>query len=198
MRALAPGEVTAPFAAAADSPLSELSVRGGRGSVTGPPWSEPQLAFCFEFGASSEKMRVYLETHGMHDARFLEELTRSVPLDVFISPVISMTIPVLGNYDVIYGTPELVETCKEVRPRTVVPFDNSRTEGSGALEAVVKLEGGYDVFREAVEKQPVLRDMRIIEPELMKPVVIGGLQGQLGLEVVDDQLVDTPSESPGS
>jgi Beta-lactamase superfamily domain len=173
---LVPGDRSRPFPS--DSLLAGLVVRAGPGSVTGPPWSAPQLAFCFEFSnpqdPSSRPLRVYLETHGHNDAKFVRELCADGRLDAVISPVVTTTIPVLGNYKVVNGVPELLDLCKIARPRVVVPFDNSRTPATGVLNSLTRQFGGQETFRRLVVEEQSLADVRIVEPLVMQPVVIAG------------------------
>lgn len=177
---LEPGMRTDPFDPAVHPRLEAFAVRAGPGSLTGPPWSDPQLAFCFEFGerggaGTAPPLRVYMETHGTHVEGFVGELTRAGRLDAVISPVVATTIPALAGYRVVNGIPELMAVCRQARPRAVVPFDNSRTPASGVLSKLTKQTGNLDEFREAVAREPDLDDVRVVEPLVGKPSVIVGL-----------------------
>lgn len=152
-----------------------VRVKAGRGSVVGPPWSPPELAYVFSFGgesaSESRALNVYHEPHGNHDAAFLNEYRGK--LDAVIAPFVSSTLPVLGNYSLVNGIPEALQLCKAAKPRVCVAFDNSGGEQSGFLKSFLRQEGGREQFDAAVRKESGLSAMRIIYPSVASgPVVI--------------------------
>jgi L-ascorbate metabolism protein UlaG (beta-lactamase superfamily) len=182
--------------------LPGFTVTAGPGAIVGPPWSKPQLAYVFEFahrtqpapdgGAAASDatavrssslpwthppLRIYFETHGMHDAGFLRKITDGgrIALDAVIGPVRGTTLPLpfAKGYTIVNGAAELLEACRVTRPKACVPFDNTRTAGSGLLSNFIdQSAGGYEELAAAVRADPQLRDMKICVPKLMEPLVI--------------------------
>lgn len=152
--------------------IPHLRITACKGSIVGPPWSDPQLAYIFTFDADSQHpLSVYHEPHGVHDETFLAAYKGK--LDAVIAPVVSTTLPVLANYSLVNGVPEAVRLCNLVRPRACLTFDNSGGEQSGFLTGFLSKAGGLDQFKSAVAELPQLRDMQIIPAgPLMHPVVI--------------------------
>lgn len=153
---------------------SDIRITAGRGSVVGPPWSKPQLAYLFEFpsglGTSTNEnnasIRVYHETHGNHDATFLRTITsNNQTLDAVISPVVSTDLPILFNYNVVRGVRELVDLCRQTQPRACIPFDNSPSSATGILANFIKSSGGFDELEGQLQEDPELRGIRLIRPE---------------------------------
>lgn len=93
-------------------------------------------------------------------------------LDAVISPVIETTLPVLGNYRIVRGIPEVIELCEVARPRACVPFDNSGTPSSGAFSKLVKQKGSQEELREKMAAKEGLKEIVITEPEVMEKIFV--------------------------
>lgn len=155
-------------------PSERVTLTGAKGSLVGPPWSNPQLAILFNFGCGEGTLRVYHEPHCNHDAGFLAQWRGKV--DAVIAPVVSARLPLLGNYHLVNGVPEAVKLCKDVRPKVCAGFDNSGGEPvSGILFKFVEGEGGFDKLREEIQKVDDLKDVMVVgDVEAMTEVVIAG------------------------
>lgn len=151
----------------------DVKLTAARGSVVGPPWSDAQLAYVFEFGTGRETSSVYHEPHGNHEQRVLREYRGK--LDAVIAPVVKTTIPPLGNYALVNGVPQAIQLCEGVLPRTCVTFDNSGGEQTGFLPRFLKKTGGREEFGNRVKEIDALKDMRIITATAGEPVVIAGI-----------------------
>lgn len=161
-------------AVSTDSPAETVTLTGAKGSLVGPPWSNPQLAILFNFGAGENTFRVYHEPHCNHDSEFLQKWRGN--LDAVITPVKSAKLPLLGNFALVNGVPEAVTLCKDARPKVCVGFDNSGGEPvSGVLFNFVEGKGGFDDLRKAIEKDDDLTDMEVIgDVEALTELVIAG------------------------
>jgi Beta-lactamase superfamily domain len=180
---ISPGDDPHPVDLSAATRGCCLTVTAGPGAVVGPPWSKPQLALLFEFSAACcagrrAPIRVYHETHGFHDDRFLDSI--STPrLDVVISPVVATSLPALGNYAIVNGVPELLAAVKRSRPRAVVPFDNSNTPATGLLSLAVQSTGGAGELAAALaraEGTAIPQDLDVITPVLEQAVLVATAQ----------------------
>lgn len=165
-------------------PLPEIlpgfRLTAGKGSIVGPPWSKPQLAFFFEFAESRRALdaghavRIYHETHGVHDPAFLRDITSGGRvLDVLISPVVSTSIPLAGNYALVNGIPELLEACRITKPLACVPFDNSKTPATGMLNLMLSSSGSLEEFKIALSEDSELADTKIISPTVNEALLLG-------------------------
>jgi L-ascorbate metabolism protein UlaG (beta-lactamase superfamily) len=165
-----PHTIPVPFAS------GSVSITAGPGSIVGPPWSKPQLAllFSFESCTAHAPIRVYHETHGMHDDKFLDSI-KAPRLDAVISPVKGTKLPPLGNYTIVNGVPELLAAVRRTQPRAVVPFDNSNTPATGLLNMAVTSNGGAKILAEALAGDAgrhMPDDLVIITPVLEEAVML--------------------------
>lgn len=149
-----------------------MSIAVGRGSIVGPPWSEPQLALIFTFGTGDDALCIYHEPHGNHDVDFLSRYDGRI--DAVLAPIKGSSLPVLANYSLVNGVSEAIELCEIVKPPTCIAFDNSGGDASGFLSKFVKNSGGHQSFEEAVASRSGLNKMRIITASPMKEIVVAG------------------------
>lgn len=189
--ALSPGKSCSPLSGKI---LSNIKITAGKGSTVGPPWSKPQLAYLFEFptgveGLSDEStapIRIYHETHGNHDPKFLREITAdNQRLDAVISPVVSTRLPLLLNYPVVQGIPQFLDLCRQTAPRACIPFDNLPSSASGLLVNFTETSGGFDEFERKLRVEPRLSGIRVIRPETGKAVPVA--DRPLGPQDVSEQ-----------
>lgn len=150
-----------------------VKLTAAKGSLVGPPWSEPQLAYIIEFTTPEKAVsRIYHEPHGNHDDSVLEQLRGK--LDAVLAPVVSTKIPLLGNYPLVNGVEEAVGLCKKVIPRKCVTFDNSGGEASGILPRFLQSNGGEDVFHQEIAKLEALKDMEIVTAKAGEKILVAG------------------------
>lgn len=150
-----------------------VKLTAAKGSVVGPPWSEPQLAYIIEFtGPEGGVSRIYHEPHGNHDDTVLQKWKGK--LDAALAPVISTKIPLLGNYALVNGVEEAVGLCRKVIPRKCVTFDNSSEETSGVLPRFLQSRGGVDTFQKEIDKFEELKDMEIVTAKAGESIMVAG------------------------
>lgn len=161
-------------AVSTDSPADRVTLTGAKGSLVGPPWSNPQLAIMFSFGAGENTLRVYHEPHCNHDSHFLEKWRGK--FDAVITPVVCARLPLLGNYRIVNGVPDAVKLCKAALPKVCVGFDNSGgVPVSGVLFNFLDGEGGFEELRNALEKEEGMKDIKVLgEIEALTELVIAG------------------------
>lgn len=157
-------------------PDAAVTVTTLRGSVVGPPWSDAQHAYVFKFGVD-EACMIYHEPHGNHDIERLRGFEGR--LDAVIAPIVSTTIPALGDYALVNGIPQAVELCRVTRPRRCVTFDNSKGEQTGFLTGFLKTDGGFERFVNEVRKDGALSDMKIVRTDAAKDAVVIGGENEL-------------------
>lgn len=153
-------------------PGAPIHIAAGRGSIVGPPWSEPQFALVFTFGTGDSALRIYHEPHGNHDPDFLAKFDGRI--DAVLAPIKASSLPILANYSLVNGIPQALELCDMVRPPACIAFDNAGGDASGFLSNFVKQKGSYEQFTDAVAARPHLSHMQIIKPSPMTEVVIAG------------------------
>lgn len=160
------GQSTSPIPTAPN-----IHVKAYCGSMVGPPWSDPQLAYVISFPGSTRPLVIYHEPHGNHDPDFLNDWKGKV--DAVIAPVVSTTIPALANYSLVNGIPEALALCRAVNPRTCVAFDNSQGPQSGLLSYFIKADGNASTFTRQVAANQQLAGMNVVQtPRSMASVVI--------------------------
>lgn len=139
-----------------------------KGSIVGPPGSDPQNALVFRFG----NLRVYHEPHGVHDTNFVRE-NRGGKIDAAIAPVVSAEISTpLFKYNLVNGYESAIEFAKKLQPKTLVGFDNSGGEMSGFLTKVIAGKDGRPEMRDAFRTDKALQGIKLVLPEQATPCVI--------------------------
>jgi L-ascorbate metabolism protein UlaG (beta-lactamase superfamily) len=85
---------------------------------------------------------IYYEPHGYHSPSLKEK----TPIDVVITPIIDLKIPLLGS--VIKGQQSALEICKWVQPQVIVPTAaGGDITFEGLLISVLRTEGSIENFR---------------------------------------------------
>ncbi len=105
-----------------------------------------------------EKTSLYYEPHGSHSPT----LKKMRPIDVVITPIIDLTIPVLGS--VIKGTASAVEVAEWLQPQVILPTaagGDIRLEG--LLMSVLKAEGDAALLRSLLAQKNLTT--RVLEPK---------------------------------
>lgn len=108
---------------------------------------------------------LYYEPHGFHSPSLKDE----APVDIVITPLISLTIPLLGS--VIQGKENALEACKLLSPQFILPTagaDNIKYEG--VLTKVLKEDGSIDNFSELLSEHDL--DVKVIKPKAGEPIII--------------------------
>jgi L-ascorbate metabolism protein UlaG (beta-lactamase superfamily) len=101
---------------------------------------------------------IYYEPHGYHSP----SLKENAPVDVVITPIIDLKIPLLGS--VIKGQQSALELCKWLQPQVIVPTAaGGDITFEGLLMSVLRAEGSVETFRALLAKNNLLT--RAIEPK---------------------------------
>lgn len=85
---------------------------------------------------------IYYEPHGYHSP----ELKKVAPIDVIITPIIDLKIPLLGS--VIKGQKSALEACRWLQPQFILPTAaGGDVVFEGLLMSVLRDEGSVEEFR---------------------------------------------------
>lgn len=92
--------------------------------------------------------RLYYEPHGNHAA----SLKESAPVDVVITPVIDLEIPLVGA--IIKGRESALDVVKWLQPQAIIPTAaGGNVHFEGLLLAVLRAKGSPDEFRQQLAQQ---------------------------------------------
>ncbi len=133
---------------------NQLKIQAVPGSLVGPNLVENGYLLT-DLG---QKTKLYYEPHGSHSA-MLQDLA---PVDVVITPIIDLKIPVLGS--VIKGTASAVQVAEWLRPQVILPTAaGGDISFAGLLMSVLKAEGDADTLRSRLAAKNL--DTKVLEPE---------------------------------
>jgi L-ascorbate metabolism protein UlaG (beta-lactamase superfamily) len=100
---------------------------------------------------------LYYEPHGYHS----QEIKQAAPVDVVITPLISLKIPLLGA--VIQGYDTALDAAQALSPQVMIPTAaGGDVEFEGLLNAVLKAEGSVEAVRTQLAQHNL--DTQVIEP----------------------------------
>ncbi|MEM9923370.1 MAG: MBL fold metallo-hydrolase [Cyanobacteria bacterium P01_D01_bin.50] len=101
---------------------------------------------------------LYYEPHGYHS----ESLKKSAPVDVIITPLINLSLPLLGP--IIKGQEKALEVAKWLEPQIILPTAaGGDVMFEGLLIKFLKAEGTVEDFRSLLKKQNI--STQVLEPE---------------------------------
>lgn len=108
---------------------------------------------------------LYYEPHGFHSPSLKQEQS----IDIIITPLISLKIPLLGA--VIQGQKTALEVCKMLKPEFILPTAaGGDIDYQGLLMSVLKEEGNIDDFAKLLSENNL--DIKVIKPQPGEPVII--------------------------
>ncbi|MFW6263910.1 MAG: MBL fold metallo-hydrolase [Cyanobacteriota bacterium] len=132
--------------------LDSLEIKAVPGSPIGPFLTENGYVL------KGEDTTLYYEPHGYHDP----SLKEVAPIDVVITPLVSIKIPVLGP--VIQGWDTALDAAKLLQPKVMIPTAaGGDVTFDGILNSVLKTEGSIEAFRETLAKNNL--SIEVIEPK---------------------------------
>jgi L-ascorbate metabolism protein UlaG (beta-lactamase superfamily) len=100
---------------------------------------------------------LYYEPHGYHSS----SLQEFAPVDVVITPIVDLKIPLLGS--IIKGQKSALEVCKWLKPQAILPTAaGGDVTFDGLLTLVLQEEGNSDRLKLLLEKNNL--ETQIIEP----------------------------------
>lgn len=135
----------------------ELEIMALPGSPIGPNLVENG----YLLHNKTEEIKLYYEPHGYH----AENLSEFAPLDVVITPLMDVKLPLLGN--VIQGQARSLELAQKVQPQIMIPtaFDageKSNVNVTGLLPNLLRVDGSIAQFRAALQAKNSM--VEVLEP----------------------------------
>lgn len=101
---------------------------------------------------------LYYEPHGYHSP----SLKKNLPIDVIITPIIDLKIPLLGS--VIKGQQSALEACKLLQPQVILPTAaGGDITFEGLLISVLRAEGSVETFQNLLAQNNL--STQVIEPK---------------------------------
>lgn len=132
--------------------IDDLEIMGVKGAPTGPTTLEN--GYIVRDGANS----FYYEPHGYHDP----ELAKVTPVDVVITPILNLQLPVLGA--IIKGQANALQAAQWLKPRLILPTaGDGDLSYTGFLVKLLKVEGSATTLRSLLVKNQL--DAQVYEPK---------------------------------
>lgn len=101
---------------------------------------------------------LYYEPHGYHSSQ-LKELA---PIDVIITPIVTISLPLLGC--IIQGRETAIEVAQSLQPQVMLPTAaGGDVDFHGLLTAILRSRGSLEEFQRLLEKYDL--ETRIIDPK---------------------------------
>lgn len=124
----------------------ELVISAVPGSPVGP--STLENGYVLEH--RGEQHKLYYEPHGYH----AEELAKFAPLDVVITPVIDLKLPLVGT--VVGGPARSLNLAKKVQPQVMLSTAaGGDVTATGLLVKLLKAEGTVESFRALLAEEQI-------------------------------------------
>ena len=122
---------------------TEVEIKAVPGSPIGPTLVEN--GYIIE-GKKSGK-NIYYEPHGYHS----KSLPSEAPIDVVITPLINLKLPILGA--VIKGQETALKLCKQIEPQMIISTAaGGDIDFQGAIMSVLKADGTVQQFNELLKQ----------------------------------------------
>ena len=108
-------------------------------------------------GLNSDKS-IYYEPHGYHD----KSLKEIAPIDVIITPIISLKLPIIGA--AIKGQNAALQVCKWLNPQVILSTAaGGDIDFKGLLMSILKADGTVEEFNRLLEKNNI--STKAIDPQ---------------------------------
>ncbi len=121
----------------------KVSIKAVPGSPIGPTLTENGYIIK---GLESNKS-IYYEPHGYHD----DSLKESAPIDVVITPITNLKLPLLGA--VIKGQKNALQVCKWLNPQVILSTAaGGDIDFQGLLISILKADGTVEEFSELLKQ----------------------------------------------
>jgi L-ascorbate metabolism protein UlaG (beta-lactamase superfamily) len=132
----------------------QLTIQAVPGSLVGPNLVENGYVLT----DLVQKTKLYYEPHGSHSP-LLKELA---PVDVVITPIIDLKLPLLGS--VIKGTASAVQVAEWLRPQVILPTAaGGDIKFEGLLLSLLQADGDADTLRSLLAGKNLATE--VLEPE---------------------------------
>jgi L-ascorbate metabolism protein UlaG (beta-lactamase superfamily) len=123
--------------------LGQVSIKAVPGSPVGPTLVENGYIIT---GLESGK-NIYYEPHGYHS----DSLQEAAPIDVIITPIINLKLPLLGA--VIKGQGTALKVCKQLNPQVILATAaGGDIDFKGAIASILQADGSVEEFNRLLEK----------------------------------------------
>lgn len=134
--------------------LGQVKIKAVPGSPVGPTLVENGYIIT---GLESGK-NIYYEPHGYHS----DSLQEAAPIDVIITPIINLKLPLLGA--VIKGQQTALQVCKQLNPQVILATAaGGDIDFKGVITSILKAEGSVDEFNRLLEQNNL--STRAIDPQ---------------------------------
>ncbi len=141
--------------------VDNLEIRAVKGSPVGPTTFENGYILT----DLETKKTLYYEPHGYHS----EELKQFAPIDVVVTPLINLKLPLLGA--VIKGQETALKVCDWLQPKAILPTAaGGDVHFDGFLMKFLKPDGTVQEFAEMLAAKQA--ETRVIEPEPGKAIAV--------------------------
>ena len=122
---------------------NRVSIKAVPGSPIGPTLTENGYIIR---GLESSKS-IYYEPHGYHS----DSLKNAAPIDVIITPIINLKLPLLGA--VIKGQNAALQVCKWLNPQVILSTAaGGDLDFSGLIVSILKADGTVEKFNQLLEQ----------------------------------------------
>ena len=122
---------------------NKLEIKALPGSLIGP--NTVENGYLLEGVESSKTM--YYEPHGYHS----EEIKNIDSVDVIVTPLISLKLPLLGA--VIKGQKTALELCKRLKPQVILSTAaGGDVSFEGMITSILKAEGSVEKFQQQLKQ----------------------------------------------
>lgn len=133
---------------------NEINIKAVPGSPIGPTLTENGYIIK---GLISDKS-IYYEPHGYHD----DSLKELAPIDVIITPIINLKLPLLGA--VIKGQKTALQVCKWLNPQVILSTAaGGDIDFQGLLISILKADGTVEEFSELLKQNNL--STRAVDPQ---------------------------------
>jgi L-ascorbate metabolism protein UlaG (beta-lactamase superfamily) len=132
------------------SPGDRLTLETGEGTieieaVPGAPVPQVENGYVLTWG--DDQRRIYYEPHGFFDSK----VARFAPVEVLISPVVNLELPLLGP--LINGASAAPELVKLLQPKRILPTaTGGEVDFSGILMGLLKAQGTIAGFEDRMKE----------------------------------------------
>jgi L-ascorbate metabolism protein UlaG (beta-lactamase superfamily) len=134
--------------------LGQVEIQAVPGSPVGPTLVENGYIIK---GLESGK-NIYYEPHGYHSDSLQEE----APIDVIITPIINLKLPLLGA--VIKGQQTALKVCQQLNPQVILATAaGGDIDFKGVITSVLKADGSVEEFNRLLEQNNLAT--KAIEPQ---------------------------------
>ena len=132
----------------------QIEIKAVPGSPIGPMLTENGYIIK---GLESGK-NIYYEPHGNHS----DVLDEAAPIDVIITPIVSLKLPVVGS--VIKGQETALKVCQKLRPQVILSTAaGGDVAQEGMLVSMIEADGNLEKFKQLLQQNDLAT--KAIDPQ---------------------------------